>query len=269
MFFRLLLKFPGSRYADLLPLVENIYNNTPHSGELNYNKSLACSTNTRIFLLLPTCSYLQFSLSGIFGLTPYKAHFCTHGSSIVARKLLSRHNKHQRLSKKTFDNLSKWQKIDTHDYVRVKTTPKLIQKESAVFYRATSDEQYQVTQVDRSEWPYVYSLGNFPIKNRRFYAWQLIKSKSKESSLPTDPHDLTTTNSEKIQVTNAIVTHPNRLRSTKSYSSTPEVTYQIFRNGKQEFVTESDLRLFKKLFGKHTLKYSTNFDQPHMEAYKI
>ena len=120
---------------------------------------------------LPICT-------GIFGLTPHKAHFCTHASSTIARRLLTKNNRRQTASKQFFNNLASWQQIEIRDYVRVKNSQQLIKKESAVFYRATTEEVYRVGDVDRTQWPYLYSLETYPDKNRKFYAWQLSKVKS-------------------------------------------------------------------------------------------
>ena len=74
---------------------------------------------------------------------------------------------------------------------------------------------------------------------------------------------------ERIKVTNVVVTNPSQLRSKTPFSSKVEVTYQIKRNGQEEFVTENDLKLFKSLFGNNVLKYSKLFNKEPMKDFKV
>ena len=109
----------------------------------------------------------HFAFAGLFNFTPYQAHFCTHTSAIILRKLLAKNKNRQLQSKRLFEKLEKWQRIEINDWVRVRNLKKLIQKESSVFYRATTEEVYRVSQIDKSEWPYLIKLKDYPAKDRR------------------------------------------------------------------------------------------------------
>ena len=103
---------------------------------------------------------------GIFGYTPHKVHFCTHASSIVVRKLLSQNCERQLQSKKIYQRLANWQKIEVGDFVRVKNLKKIIQKESSVFYPGATTEIYKIRLIDKAQWPYLFSLEGYPSKEK-------------------------------------------------------------------------------------------------------
>ena len=206
---------------------------------------------------------------GIFGYTPHKVHFCTHASSIVVRKLLSQNCERQLQSKKIYQRLANWQKIEVGDFVRVKNLKKIIQKESSVFYPGATTEIYKIRLIDKAQWPYLFSLEGYPNKEKKFYGWQLIKVKSAKSNLPLDQTHFKADDSNHIKVVNVTVTNSKQLRSKKPFSNKVEVTYEIQREGKTEFVTGEDLKLYQKLFGKKVLSYSPEFDKPPKKDFVI
>lgn len=155
------------------------------------------------------------------------------------------------------------------DFVRVKNLKKIIQKESSVFYPAAEAQIYQIRHIDKSQWPYLFSLESHPDKERKFYGWQLVKVKSGKSKLPLEQTHFNTDNSNVIRVVNVTVTNSKQLRSKKPFSNKIEVTYEIQREGKTEFVTVEDLKLYQKLFGKKVLSYSPEFDKPPKKDFVI
>ena len=66
-----------------------------------------------------------------------------------------------------------------------------------------------------------------------------------------------------------VVVNSRQLRNNKKFNSNPEITYEIEKNGEREFISESDLKLHKTLFGKQSLRYHSDFDKSPKRDFKI
>ena len=72
-----------------------------------------------------------------------------------------------------------------------------------------------------------------------------------------------------IHVTGFKHTNAPYLRSGRSLPSKHEIKYEILRDGQKDFVTASDLLMFKKLYGINALRYADIFKAPENVSYVI
>lgn len=247
MFFKLLLRFPTEKYENLIHLTQISFNSKRHSS--------------------------------LFFETPHKVQFHAHTACLVMRKKLREYQTHQHQSLSLFQNLHQDQKLQLHDYVRIRTQKRIIQKESALFYPPVEEKEYRITQIDKSRLPYVYTLDNSEAK--RYYAWSLVKLdyhifKSAQNADNYEAPSNAIKNKE-VPKKNVIFieeilpqTTNTKLRSGKTIVSPFEVTYEITKNGQKEFVDKTTLHLYKKLFSDSILQYANHLrSDPKYATYII
>ena len=225
IFFRLLLRFPSEKYTNLIHLTQIAFNSRAHSG--------------------------------IFNETPHRAQHFDYTASKILRKKLKEHEQHQTENQSIFRNLKESQKLKLGDTVRLKHPKQIIRKESSVFTPQVSRELFTVTRIDRSKFPYIYSLDHN--ENKRYYAWSLSKVDPLIiTQAETYQKDLARTKPV-ILVKNVTQRKNIMLRSGKTLIAPHhELTYEIEKNGQREFVDINTLNLYKKLFGEHVLQYDQN-----------
>ena len=221
IFFRLLLRFPSEKYAHLIHLTQVAFNSRAHAG--------------------------------IFNETPHRAQHFDYTASRILRKTLKDQQRHQAENQSVFRNLKETQKIKLGDSVRIKQPKQVIRKESSVFAPQVSGEIFTITRVDRSKFPYIYTLNNN--ENKRYYAWSL--SKVDPSILAqAETHQKNLAQKQPVIIVRNVTPSSNIvLRSGKALVNPQELTYEIEKNGQREFVDKRTLSLYKKLFGKHIFQF--------------
>lgn len=228
IFFRLLIRFPSQRYSNLIHLTQIAYNSKPHSG--------------------------------IFHETPHRAQHFDYTASKILRKILEEYKEHQEEAQSLFRNLKEFQKIKLGDSVRIRHPKQLIRKESSVFTPQVTSEIYTITRVDRTKLPYVYSLNNN--ENKRYYAWSLLKV-SPDIVSKVETYQKEQAEKNPIIILKSIMPQTTSLRSGKTLIHPQDLTFEIEKNGQQEFVDKNTLVLYKKLFGSNVLQYDQSvLDNP-------
>ena len=75
---------------------------------------------------------------------------------------------HQGQSKNLFSKLKEHQKLEVGTSVLLRLKQRAFRKEQNPFQPRWSKEKYVIERVDKSLFPPLYSLRDFPIKNRRY-----------------------------------------------------------------------------------------------------
>ena len=205
--------------------------------------------NYQTLLSLTENLYNNETRRNLQGFSAYRCHFDTHIASLVFRARLRIAEKHQEKAVNTFKKISDNQKLAVNDQVRIRNAKKVIQKESGVFNPTLQSEVHIVSHIDREKLPYVYSLKDH---KKKFYIWHLSKTHN-----ATEPHNEPIRDTgNNIEVLSATA-QQRQLRSrgvdTKNYM------YKVLKNNKTQILTEEDLKLQKKIFGKNILNYSPFF----------
>ena len=107
-----------------------------------------------------------------------------------------------------------------------------------------------------------FSFCFFLLVFTRFYAFELQKVDDfvRPSSLDT---------SKKIRVHDISYFNEPVLRSGVKLANRRHVIYHITKDGKEETITPSELRFYKKIWGNNALDFSDNFDLPEKQKYVI
>lgn len=169
-----------------------------------------------------------------------------------------RYTIHQCKSMQLYIKTPRHDRIEIGSKVRVKKKDNIFRKTNPVFSSIWSDDIHEVTSIDKTSFPVIYYVNNM---NRGFYSFQL---QLVADSMPL----MNTTLSEKIDVVG--IQHENSfLRNRKIIPSHHEISYIIKKNGETDTAKASDLLLYKKLFGKDILTYSSFFQKPENISYVI
>lgn len=91
--------------------------------------------------------------------------------------------------------------FEVGDAVRITRVPSILEKKSLTY--KWSEEVYQVTEIHKEVLPIMYSLSS---KDRKYYHWQLLKSKCKPST------------STKVKSLEVVENHHNTRKKKKDYS---------------------------------------------------
>ena len=135
-FFKLLYTLPSKNYEKIIKLVQNSVNNKEHSSLKNY--------------------------------TPIQVFHDDHVKSLIARENNKSFKNHQTQSRSIFSKIKNAEKLAVGDEVLLKLKKKPFQKEQSVLYKRWSEKHYFIAAVDKTEYPPLYSLRDFHIKNRRY-----------------------------------------------------------------------------------------------------
>ena len=106
----------------------------------------------------------------------------------------------------------------------------------------------------------MYSLRDFHIKGRRFYAHEL----QKVSTYLQPPKT-----SNKILINDVIFSEDSILRSGKVLAIKKTPLYKITRGDQEETVPASDIKFFKKIWGTDSLIYNKVFEEPEKQRFVI
>ena len=135
LFFKHLFAFRVTNYEVLCKLIEVAWNNQRHGG--------------------------------IFFYKPVEVYHDQHIASKVTRLSSVRYKKHQEKSKNIFNQLKESEKLKVGDRVLLALPKKVIRKESSVFYPRFSEEIFIIESIEKTRFPFVYQLKDFPKKDRK------------------------------------------------------------------------------------------------------
>ena len=100
--------------------------------------------------------------------SPIQVFHDPHKSSIIARENMKGFRLHQDESKNLFSKLKDHQKLEVGMTVLLKLKPKAFRKEQNAFQPKWTKEQHVIESIDKTIYPPLYKLRDFPITNRRY-----------------------------------------------------------------------------------------------------
>ena len=234
MFFKILLRYPTTSYSKIIAIAQSVYNNSDHRA--------------------------------IYSLKPHRVHFDNAAASFVLRNNLKKYEHHKKGASSIYCNLSKDQRLNIGDTVRLRNPKPIIRKESSVFFPSVTEETFKITNICKKDFPYVYQLSG---KQRRYYAWHLVKVNEKiiQQAQNYKKNPLTL---QKLYVKNAFLRPSRHLRSGRATNS--DLVYAIQKDNSDtvEYVSKNVLSSYIKLFGKDAINYDKQFfENPTMKSYVI
>ena len=206
-------------------------------------------------------------------MSPYRVHWDSHCSSMVARHVCGQKERHQKESFRYFSNHPD-KRFDVGDEIFVMNKRHAFHKASAIFHPTFNNDRKIVRFVDRRFLPWVYHISNPDSKTieKKLYAFQMLKALTTSNIMNTDGnHEGTSVRLEEstLEPNGSIVVHDvvkqnatTTLRSGKSVPGKAIDFYRITLGGKQDIVTLNGLRLLHKTFDKSTIRYGDFFQKP-------
>ena len=135
LFFKHLYAFRVTNYEVLCKLIQICFNNKKHEGiyfytpiQIFHNQNLACK---------------------------------------IVRLNAARYRKHQSKSESIFNKLKESEQLKVGDRVLLTLPKKVIRKESSVLYPRYAEKIYVIEQIEKTRFPFVYHLKDFPKRDRK------------------------------------------------------------------------------------------------------
>ena len=213
---------------------------------------------------------LLFLLSSYSYFRPVQAHFDSHIAANLTRRNATTTKRHKIRAQSLFaKRKTKGETFEINDSVLLKLKPKIIQKESSIVNPTYSKKVYVITNIDKSQYPFLHELSGFhknQIPPRRFYSFELLKVERDFGAFNSvRPEDKTTIEDFKIS-------NQRSLKSGKVIDdpTTGHISYLILnKNGQRDWISEQTLRLMKSTFGENKLEYHPKFLTPDNKRFII
>ena len=137
----------------------------------------------------------------------------------------------------------------------------IIRKESSVFQPRYEDTKWMIEGIDKSRFPFLYKLKDYPKKDRKFYSFELrkIAPSFQLAPKPTEP----------VVVQDVVFVNEPILRSGRVLANKRNVLYRIEKNNNIQTIPAHDLKFLKKILGEDSLIYAQTFSNPDKHKYII
>jgi hypothetical protein len=230
-FFKYLTHYRTLRWINLIKIIQDKYNETPHSS--------------------------------LFYFTPLQAHHDSHINSYINKKTMLKYKKRQIKSQSIFHNLPSHQRHQINNKVLLRLKRSKFSKEHSFKNQVWSQQIFTIKNIDKSQYPYLYSLNNKP--NQKFYGFELQSAnfdniQNIENTINNDNDNKKPIKSDLI-VKNFRFENNSRLRSGKIKPNSGILQYYVIQNNKNseqtngEWLSPESLKFRLRAFGRNHISY--------------